>query len=488
MSAATTPEAQALRQLDAGRPASSSRAAPGELSVYICGPTVYNYIHIGNARPFWVGQVLQRFVDAAARLEACASSSTSRTSTTRSTSAPASRAWRRASSPRATAAGLRRGHRPARARPARRRAARDRDDPADHRADRGARASGGSPTPPAATCTSASSAFPGYGELSGQRVEELIAGARIEPGEAQGVARRLRALEGDEARRGRLVAVALGARAARLAHRVLGDGARAPRRRLRRARRRPRPGVPAPRERARPERGRGRDPFTRRWLHNGMLRLSRREDVEVARQRRAAARRARPRRARDAARVLRRRASYRMPIDYHERALEQAPRSPTRFRETLRNARRYARAGASGADDGRRRRSARDAAARVRRGAGRRPRHARRRWPCCTGSPSELNAAVGGGRRRPAAVGGRGRQPARRALGARAATRSTRAPTRPSVPAEVVGARRASARRARAARDFARVRRAARRDRARAATSVRDTPQGPELVPRDAAT
>ena len=51
------------------------------------------------------------------------------------------------------------------------------------------------------------------------------------------------------------MALAVGPRAARLAHRVLGDGARVPRRRLRRARRRPRPRVPAPRERARAERG-----------------------------------------------------------------------------------------------------------------------------------------------------------------------------------------------------------------------------------------
>ena len=34
----------------------------GELSVYVCGPTVYNYVHVGNARPFWLGQVLRRFV------------------------------------------------------------------------------------------------------------------------------------------------------------------------------------------------------------------------------------------------------------------------------------------------------------------------------------------------------------------------------------------------------------------------------------------
>ena len=24
---------------------------PNELTMYVCGPTVYNYIHIGNARP-----------------------------------------------------------------------------------------------------------------------------------------------------------------------------------------------------------------------------------------------------------------------------------------------------------------------------------------------------------------------------------------------------------------------------------------------------
>ena len=27
---------------------------PGEYRIYVCGPTVYNYIHIGNARPLIV--------------------------------------------------------------------------------------------------------------------------------------------------------------------------------------------------------------------------------------------------------------------------------------------------------------------------------------------------------------------------------------------------------------------------------------------------
>lgn len=34
-----------------------------ELSIYACGPTVYNYIHIGNARPLCVFDVLRRYLE-----------------------------------------------------------------------------------------------------------------------------------------------------------------------------------------------------------------------------------------------------------------------------------------------------------------------------------------------------------------------------------------------------------------------------------------
>ena len=34
---------------------------PGEVKIYACGPTVYNYIHIGNARPLCVFDVLRRY-------------------------------------------------------------------------------------------------------------------------------------------------------------------------------------------------------------------------------------------------------------------------------------------------------------------------------------------------------------------------------------------------------------------------------------------
>ncbi len=35
---------------------------PGKVGIYACGPTVYNYFHIGNARPFIVFDVLRRYL------------------------------------------------------------------------------------------------------------------------------------------------------------------------------------------------------------------------------------------------------------------------------------------------------------------------------------------------------------------------------------------------------------------------------------------
>ncbi|OQB20341.1 MAG: Cysteine--tRNA ligase [Firmicutes bacterium ADurb.Bin182] len=36
---------------------------PGKISMYVCGPTVYNLFHIGNARPFIVFDTLRRFLE-----------------------------------------------------------------------------------------------------------------------------------------------------------------------------------------------------------------------------------------------------------------------------------------------------------------------------------------------------------------------------------------------------------------------------------------
>ena len=34
----------------------------GEVRIYACGPTVYNFFHIGNARPFIIFDTLRRFL------------------------------------------------------------------------------------------------------------------------------------------------------------------------------------------------------------------------------------------------------------------------------------------------------------------------------------------------------------------------------------------------------------------------------------------
>lgn len=36
---------------------------PEEIRIYVCGPTVYNYIHIGNARPFVVFDTLRKYLE-----------------------------------------------------------------------------------------------------------------------------------------------------------------------------------------------------------------------------------------------------------------------------------------------------------------------------------------------------------------------------------------------------------------------------------------
>jgi cysteinyl-tRNA synthetase len=37
---------------------------PGKVNMYVCGPTVYDYIHIGNARPVIFFDVVRRYLEA----------------------------------------------------------------------------------------------------------------------------------------------------------------------------------------------------------------------------------------------------------------------------------------------------------------------------------------------------------------------------------------------------------------------------------------
>ena len=35
----------------------------GKVKMYVCGPTVYNYFHIGNARPFLFFDIVRRYFE-----------------------------------------------------------------------------------------------------------------------------------------------------------------------------------------------------------------------------------------------------------------------------------------------------------------------------------------------------------------------------------------------------------------------------------------
>ena len=114
---------------------------------------------------------------------------------------------------------------------------------------------------------------------------------------AEGEPARLRPLEIPQGGRGHELGLALGPRAPRLAHRVLGDGRAGAGALVRDPRRRLRPGLPPPRERDRPVRG--RRPALRPGLDAQRDdRDRRREDVEVGGQHLPALGGARPLRAR----------------------------------------------------------------------------------------------------------------------------------------------------------------------------------------------
>ena len=52
-----------LHDTRSGAPAPLEPRDPGKVGIYACGPTVYNRIHIGNARPFVVFSLLKRFLE-----------------------------------------------------------------------------------------------------------------------------------------------------------------------------------------------------------------------------------------------------------------------------------------------------------------------------------------------------------------------------------------------------------------------------------------
>ena len=69
---------------------------PERVRMYVCGPTVYDFAHIGNARPVIVFDVLSGCCAISMVRATSPMSETSRTLTTRSTRAPPSAASRSA--------------------------------------------------------------------------------------------------------------------------------------------------------------------------------------------------------------------------------------------------------------------------------------------------------------------------------------------------------------------------------------------------------
>ena len=180
-------------------------------------------------------------------------------------------------------AALRRRHRAARARPPGPRAAGHRVRRADRGADRRRSSSAATPTRPAATSTSACARSELRRALAPRRRPDGPGRGR-RGRRSQGGSARLRALEGREGGRGHVLALAVGRRAPRLAHRVLGDGRGAAGRRVRHPRRRHRPRLPAPRERGGADARRARQAAGPAVDAQRDAPARRREDVQVGRQ------------------------------------------------------------------------------------------------------------------------------------------------------------------------------------------------------------
>ncbi len=159
-----------------------------------------------------------------------------------------------------------------------------------------------------------------YGRLSGQKPDQV---EEQEPNPRKEDPRDFALWKANKPDEDTCVGLALGAGAAGLAHRVLGDGGEAARPGLRDPRRRARPRLPAPRERA------GAIARPRARVREGLdaqrhAPLHRREDVEVGRQRRDDRRGARPLGAR------RRRSSSSSPLTGGARSTSPTSAWPTR--------------------------------------------------------------------------------------------------------------------------------------------------------------
>jgi cysteinyl-tRNA synthetase len=317
-------------------------STPGELRVYSCGPTIYSRIHIGNARPYWTAMVLKRTCEQLLGLPVRLAINITDVND------------------KIYAAAARQGVPSAEL-------ARQMADA--YTADTGELGLGRPDAEPLASETIPEivdlierliardaayasddgdvyfsvAAYPGYGELSGQRPEELIAGSRVEPGEGKRSPLDFalwKATKPDEDTawdspwgRGRpgwhIECSAMAQTQLGEDFDVHGGGLDL---------------VFPHHENERAQSEAAGERFARIWMHNGMLRLSG-EKMSKSEGNIESLAEALERVGRETLLVFFAQAHYRSPVDYSDATLEQAAAAAEGLREALRSARRYAAAG-----------------------------------------------------------------------------------------------------------------------------------------------
>jgi cysteinyl-tRNA synthetase len=449
-------------------------STPGVLRVYSCGPTVYGRIHIGNARPYWTAMVLKRASEQLLGLPARVAINITDVNDKIYTAAVAQGipsqelADRMAAAYRADTDGLGLG------RPDAEPLASETIPEIVALIERLVEADAAYATADGDVYFSVQ-AYPPYGELSGQRPDELIAGSRVEPGEGKRSPLDFALWKANKpgedtawdspwgrGRPGWHIECSAMARA-QLGEDfdVHGGGL----------------DLIFPHhenERAQSEAAGQR--FARTWMHNGMLRLTG-EKMSKSLGNIDGLAEALERAGRETLLVFFARTHYRSPVDYADGTLAQAAANADSLREALRNARRYA-----AVDNG----VAADTLGEKANAALRRfeehmlnDLNTPRAWAELLSVATEINRQVAGSESSPAAVGhaADGLVKALDVLGLASLDQESET----SDEALALAVERAAAR---AAGDYARADEL-RDEIASLGFSVRDTPQGPQVVPLD---
>src|SRR3954453_12463893 len=322
-------------------------STPGVLRVYSCGPTVYGRIHIGNARPFWTAMVLKRASEQLLGLPARVAINITDVNDKIYAAAVAQGvpsqelADRMAAAYRADTDGLGLG------RPDAEPLASETIPEIVALIERLVEADVAYATADGDVYFSVQ-AYPPYGELSGQRPDELIAGSRVEPGEGKRSPLDFALWKANKpgedtawdspwgrGRPGWHIECSAMARA-QLGEDfdVHGGGLDL---------------IFPHHENERAQSEAAGERFARVWMPNGMPRLTGEKMSKTLGNIEGLAE-ALERVGREALLVFFAQAHYRSPVDYADSTLEQASATAAGLREALRNARRYAGGAGSGAE------------------------------------------------------------------------------------------------------------------------------------------